>query len=126
MHYHPEALIKDLSAKAQSFRIEVLKMVNGAQTGHIGGAFSAAEIMAALYFHHLRLDPQQPDWPEELDRALADGAIGIKLWTSLKDGAGSLENTARVLAGAGQAPTSGAAPCLQPHRRQSARRNRHS
>ncbi len=48
------------------------------------------------------LDPQQPDWPEELDRALADGAIGIKLWTSLKDGAGSLENTARVLAGAGK------------------------
>ena len=57
MHYHTEALIKDLSAKAQSYRIQVLKMVNKAQSGHIGGAFSAAEILTALYFHHLRVDP---------------------------------------------------------------------
>jgi predicted TIM-barrel fold metal-dependent hydrolase len=48
------------------------------------------------------LDPQQPDWPAELERSLGDGAIGIKLWTSLKDGAGSLENTAGVLAEAGK------------------------
>jgi transketolase N-terminal domain/subunit len=49
MHYHSEALIKDLSAKAQSYRIQVLKMVNKAQTGHIGGAFSSAEILTALF-----------------------------------------------------------------------------
>jgi len=69
MHYHSEALIKDLSLKAQTFRIEVLRMVNRAQTGHIGGAFSAAEIMAALYFHHLRIDPDNPTW-EDRDRLL--------------------------------------------------------
>ncbi len=43
------------------------------------------------------LDPQHPDWAEELDRARRDGAIGIKLWTSLKDGSGSLKNTDAVL-----------------------------
>jgi transketolase len=69
MHYHTEALIKDLSAKAQSYRIQVLKMVNKAQSGHIGGAFSAAEILTALYFHHLRLDPAQPHW-EDRDRLI--------------------------------------------------------
>ena len=58
MHYHSEALIRDLSAKAQQFRIEVLNMVYDGQTGHIGGAFSAAEILAALYFHHLKIDPR--------------------------------------------------------------------
>ena len=42
MHYHSEALICDLSAKAQSFRIQVLKMIFRAQTGHLGGAFSCA------------------------------------------------------------------------------------
>jgi transketolase N-terminal domain/subunit len=57
MHYHSEEIIKDISAKAQAFRIQVLGMVYNAQTGHIGGAFSVAEIVAALYFHHLRLDP---------------------------------------------------------------------
>ncbi|MGQ9787250.1 MAG: transketolase [Anaerolineae bacterium] len=69
MHYHPESLIRDLSAKAQAFRIQVLKMVYNAQSGHLGGAFSVAEILTALFFHHLRLDPSRPDWPER-DRLL--------------------------------------------------------
>jgi transketolase len=63
MSYHPESLIKDISARAYLFRMEVLKMVYQNQTGHIGGAFSAAEIVASLYFHHLRIDPARPDWP---------------------------------------------------------------
>ncbi len=69
MAYHPESLIKEISAKAQQFRLEVLNMVYENQTGHIGGAFSAAEIVAALYFHHLRVDPQDPKWAER-DRFL--------------------------------------------------------
>lgn len=67
--YHPETLIREISLKAQQFRIQVLKMVYQAQSGHIGGAFSAAEIVASLYFHHLRVDPSWPDWPER-DRFL--------------------------------------------------------
>lgn len=69
MHFHPEALIKDLSLRAQTYRIHVLKMVNHAQTGHIGGAFSVAEILTALYFHHLRIDPDNPVW-EDRDRLI--------------------------------------------------------
>ena len=69
MHYHSEALIRDISAKAQQFRLDVLQMVYENQTGHIGGAFSAAEIVASLYFHHLKIDPARPDWPER-DRFL--------------------------------------------------------
>ena len=83
MHYHSEALIKDLSAKAQSYRIQVLKMVNKAQSGHIGGAFSAAEILTALYFHHLRLDPARPDW-EDRDRLIfSKGHACAMLYTCL-------------------------------------------
>jgi len=44
-------------------------MVYRAQTGHIGGSFSAAEIVAALYLHQLRLDPANPTWPDR-DRFL--------------------------------------------------------
>jgi transketolase len=69
MHYHSDALVRDISAKAQQFRIEALKMVYSAQSGHIGGAFSVAEITAALLFHHLQLDPAQPDWSHR-DRLL--------------------------------------------------------
>ena len=83
MHYHTEALIKDLSAKAQSYRIHVLKMVNKAQSGHIGGAFSAAEILTALYIHHMRRDPAQPHW-EDRDRLIfSKGHACAMLYTCL-------------------------------------------
>lgn len=69
MHYHSEQLVRDLTVRALQFRIDVLRMVKNNQTGHIGGAFSVAEILTALYFHHLRVDPRRPDWPER-DRLL--------------------------------------------------------
>ncbi len=69
MHYHTEELVRDLTAKAHTFRIQVLDMVYNAQTGHLGGALSIAEVLTCLYFHHLRIDPARPDWPER-DRLL--------------------------------------------------------
>jgi transketolase len=69
IHIHSDELVRELSLKAQQIRVQVLKMVYNAQSGHIGGAFSAADILAALYFHHLRVDPSRPDWPER-DRLL--------------------------------------------------------
>ena len=44
-------------------------MIYQAQSGHLGGSFSAAEMLTAFYFHHLRIDPARPDWPER-DRLL--------------------------------------------------------
>jgi transketolase len=85
MHYHSEALIKDLSHKAQSFRIHVLRMVNHAQTGHIGGAFSAAEILTALYFHHLRIDPDNPAWPDRDRLIFSKGHACAMLYSCLAE-----------------------------------------
>jgi transketolase len=83
MHYHSEALIRDLSAKAQSFRIQVLRMVFEGQTGHLGGAFSVAEILSALYFHHLRVDPQNPRWPARDRLLFSKGHACAMLYTAL-------------------------------------------
>ena len=83
MHYHSEALIRDLSAKAQQFRIETLRMVYDGQTGHIGGAFSSAEILAALYFHHLKIDPARPDWPERDRLLLSKGHACAALYSAM-------------------------------------------
>jgi len=60
MHYHSPELIQDISEKAQLCRLQVLKIIYHAQSGHIGGAFSVAEILTSLFFHHLRLDPPAP------------------------------------------------------------------
>lgn len=43
------------------------------------------------------LNPQNDNWRRELDRCLTQGAIGIKLWVSLKDEHGRLDNTAAVI-----------------------------
>ena len=83
MHYHSDELIRDLSVKAQTFRIQVLKMVYHAQSGHLGGAFSAAEILAALYFHHLRVDPANPGWPERDRLLFSKGHACAVLYTAL-------------------------------------------
>ena len=69
MHYHSPELIRNISEIALKLRIEVLKMVFNAQSGHLGGAFSSAEIVASLFFHHLRIKPEQPMW-EGRDRFL--------------------------------------------------------
>ena len=62
--YHTESLILDLEAKAQHLRRTVVDMVCTAGSGHCGGSLSAADIVAALYFHQLRIDPANPSWPD--------------------------------------------------------------
>ena len=74
MHHYPEKLVKEVGAKAQQFRIQVLKMVYDSQSGHLGGAFSCAEIVACLYLHHMRVDPARPDWRER-DRLSVTGDL---------------------------------------------------
>ena len=64
-------------------RISVLKMVYGAQSGHIGGAFSVAEILSALYFHHLRVDPARPNWPERDRLLFSKGHACAALYSAL-------------------------------------------
>ena len=54
----------DLQSLTRRVREHVLRMVYGAQSGHIGGSFSAADIMAVLYTEVLKHDPQRPDWPQ--------------------------------------------------------------
>jgi transketolase len=83
MHLHSDALTREVSVKAQELRIEVLRMVESAQSGHLGGAFSAADIVASLFFHHLRLDPERPDWPERDRFLLSKGHASALLYAAM-------------------------------------------
>jgi len=80
---HSPAMVADLSARAYAYRIQVLRMVNNHKTGHIGGAFSVAEILTALYFHHLRLDPANPAWPQRDRLLFSKGHACAMLYTCL-------------------------------------------
>jgi len=59
--------INELKKRANEIRKESLVMVYHAQSGHLGGSLSEADILAALYFYKLRLNPKKPDW-EDRDR----------------------------------------------------------
>lgn len=41
-------------------RIDILKMVGGANSGHVGGSLSCVEILTALYFSAMTADPALP------------------------------------------------------------------
>ncbi len=61
--------IEKLKQKAQTIRIDIVRMVTTAGSGHPGGALSAADLMTALYFDQLKHDPQAPLW-EDRDRVV--------------------------------------------------------
>ena len=83
MHQHSDALSLELARKAQELRIDVLKMVFRAQSGHLGGPYSAAEIVSSLFFHQLNLDPERPDWPDRDRFILSKGHAAPILYAAL-------------------------------------------
>lgn len=83
IHLHSESEIRDISRIAQELRIDVLKMVFRAQSGHLGGPFSAAEIVASLYWHHLRIDPARPDLDDRDRFLLSKGHAAPLLYAAL-------------------------------------------
>jgi transketolase len=52
-----------LKAMATKLRCTVLRMISQAGSGHPGGSLSAADLITYLYFHQLRVDPKDPQWP---------------------------------------------------------------
>lgn len=60
-------LIDDLKDKARLIRRDMLEMMDIANSGHPGGAMSCADVVAALYFYKMRVDPKNPNW-EDRDR----------------------------------------------------------
>lgn len=68
-----------LIEKAQTIREDVLTMIFAAQSGHPGGSLSAADIVTALYFHFLRIDPLNPAKPDR-DRFILSKGHTCPVW----------------------------------------------
>ncbi len=64
MIHHSEILIVELEKIARQLRLDVVEMIHRREAGHPGGSLSIAEIITALLFHHMRIDPEDPSWPE--------------------------------------------------------------
>ena len=83
MPSNSEAVLKRLANEALIIRRNVWRAFHAAGSGHIGGSSSAADLLAALYFHYLKLRPDEPDWPERdrfvLSKGHANGALAAVL-----------------------------------------------
>jgi transketolase len=71
--------IEELEAMAVTIRCDIIQMITAAQAGHPGGSLSAADIVTALYFRLMRIDPQNPDWPDR-DRFILSKGHACPVW----------------------------------------------
>ena len=76
-------LLEKLQAEARQIRRNVWRALRASGGGHAGGSCSAADILAALYFHRLNIRPSEPEWPERdrfvLSKGHANAALGAVL-----------------------------------------------
>jgi transketolase len=72
-----------LREMARRIRVEVVRSVNHARAGHLGGPLSAADLLAALYFHELRIRPDEPGWPDRDRFILSKGHSSIALYAAM-------------------------------------------
>lgn len=75
---------KNLPHLAAKVRIDALKMIYAAQSGHPGGSFSAADIITTLYFGgFLAYDPKNPKWKDRDYFILSKGHCAPSLYAVL-------------------------------------------
>jgi transketolase len=72
-----------LQRLAQEFRITVLDILHEKGTGHWGGAASAAELLAVLYFDVMNVRPDEPKWPDRDRLVVSKGHASCMLYTVL-------------------------------------------
>src|SRR5882672_5175419 len=56
--------VADLQRMANRLRIEIIKMIGAAGSGHPGGSLSEVELLIALYFRVLRHNPKDAEWAD--------------------------------------------------------------
>jgi transketolase len=75
----------DLKIKATRIRMDVLRMIHRAKAGHTGGSLSNTDILTALYYRVMRINPANPKWPDR-DRFIASKGHAVEsLWCILAD-----------------------------------------
>lgn len=76
------ALLQD---RALFVRLETLRLARIAGAGHYSGTFSAAELLAVLYYRQLRYRPGEPGWADRDRFVLSKGHAAIGLYPILAD-----------------------------------------
>lgn len=75
--------LDELREMARINRVDVTEMFAAAGNGHFGSCFSCAEILTALYFGVMRVDPAHPDWPDRDRFVMSKGHAAPALYSAL-------------------------------------------
>ena len=70
---------------AREVRCSILTMVREAGVGHIGGSLSVTDILVALYFKILKIDPKEPEWPDRDRLVMSKGHGATALYSILAE-----------------------------------------
>ena len=70
---------------ANNVRMDILEEVYNAKSGHIGGAFSIADILTVLYFNEMNIDAKIPDSPDRDRLVLSKGHASAALYAVLAE-----------------------------------------
>lgn len=65
--------LEQLETKANEIRIDIIRALEHAGSGHSAGPLGLADIFTALYFDILHHDPKNPDWDERDILLLSNG-----------------------------------------------------
>ena len=70
---------------ANNVRVDILEEVYNAKSGHIGGAFSIADILTVLYFNEMNIDAKIPDSPDRDRLVLSKGHASAAIYAVLAE-----------------------------------------
>ncbi|MDR2965522.1 MAG: transketolase, partial [Treponema sp.] len=72
-----------LKKQAKEIRKLTIEEIATLGTGHIGGSMSIVDLLALLYFHRMKIDPQKPRWEERDQLVVSKGHSGPAVYAAL-------------------------------------------
>lgn len=77
--------VAELERVAKRLRYDIVTMIGAGKPGHLGGSCSIADIVAVLYFHKMRHDPKNPQWPDRDRLLLSKGHAALTQYAALAE-----------------------------------------
>jgi transketolase len=93
MPFPTNASVAELKEVCRGLRIDIVKMIGAAASGHPGGSLSEVELLTALYNRVMRHDPKNPTWKDR-DRFILSKGHGVPALYAVLAQTGYIEKSA--------------------------------
>ncbi len=82
---HPPVDLREMQRISTKLRVNIVKMIANAGSGHNGGSLSAIDMITYLYFHQMRVRPEDPQWADRDRFVLSKGHCCPALYAALAE-----------------------------------------